>query len=50
LIPDPVSGTCEAPDRLAKATSYTVSMHAGGESDEQVVPAKRSNDEEQFSA
>ena len=35
------------PDRLAKATSYTASMNAGGKSDEQVVPAKRSNNEEQ---
>jgi len=41
------SGT---PDRLEKATSYTTSMHAGGESDEQVVPAKRSNKEERSSA
>jgi RNA-directed DNA polymerase len=38
------------PDRLAKVTSYTASMNAGGESDEQVVPAKRSNNEEQPSA
>jgi RNA-directed DNA polymerase len=38
----PVSGSSR-PDRLEKATSYTTSMHAGGESDEQVVPAKRSN-------
>jgi len=37
-------------DRLEKATSYTTSMQGGGESDEQVVPAKRSNKEEQFSA
>ena len=35
------------PDRLEKATSYKTSMHAGGESDEQVVPAKRSNNGEQ---
>jgi len=35
------------PDRLEKAMSYETSMHAGGESDEQVVPAKRSNNEEQ---
>ena len=41
------SGT---PDRLVKATSYTASMYASGESDEQVVPAKRSNNEEQSSA
>src|SRR5713101_6419252 len=41
------SGT---PDRLEKATSYTTSMHARGESDEQVVPAKRSNNEERSSA
>jgi group II intron reverse transcriptase/maturase len=34
-------------DRLEKATSYTTSAHASGESDERVVPAKRSNNEEQ---
>ena len=34
------------PDRLEKATSYKTSMHAGGESDEQVVPAKHSNNGE----
>src|SRR5580692_7254676 len=44
-----VSGS-STPDRLEKATSYTTSMHASGESDEQVVPAKRSNKEEQSSA
>jgi group II intron reverse transcriptase/maturase len=38
------------PIRLVKATSYTTSMYAGGESDEQVVPAKRSNKEGQPSA
>ena len=38
------------PGRLEKATSYTASAHASGESDEQVVPAKRSNKEEQSSA
>ena len=37
-----VSGSSR-PDRLEKATSYTTSMHAGGESDEQVVPAKCPN-------
>jgi hypothetical protein len=37
------------PDRLEKATSHKTSMHAGGESDEQVVPAKRSNNGEQSS-
>ena len=31
------------PDRLEKAMSYKTSMHASGESDEQVVPAKLSN-------
>ena len=31
------------PDRLEKATSYKTSVNASGESDEQVVPAKRSN-------
>jgi hypothetical protein len=35
------------PDRLEKATSYTTTMHASGESDERVVPAKRSNNGEQ---
>jgi hypothetical protein len=35
------------PDRLEKATSYTTSMHASGESDEPVVPTKRPNKEEQ---
>jgi len=35
------------PDRLEKATSYTTSAHASGESDERVVPAKRSNNKEQ---
>jgi RNA-directed DNA polymerase len=41
-----VSGSSE-PDGLEKATSYKTSTHAGGESDERVVPAKRSNKEEQ---
>jgi len=36
--------------RLEKATSYTASTNVGGESDEQVVPAKRSNNGEQSSA
>jgi group II intron reverse transcriptase/maturase len=40
-----VSGS--RPDRLEKATSHKTSMHASGESDEQVVPAKRSNNGEQ---
>ena len=44
-----VSGS-RRPDRLEKVTSYTTSMYAGGESDEQVVPAKRSNKKEQSSA
>ena len=38
------------PDRLEKAISHTSSMHAIGESDEQVVPAKRSNKVEQSAA
>ena len=38
------------PVRLEKAICRTASMHAGGESDEQAVPAKRSNNEEQSSA
>jgi len=44
-----VSGS-STPDRLEKATSYTISMHASGESDEQVVPAKRSNKGERSTA
>ena len=35
------------PDRLEKATSYKTSVYASGESDERVVPAKRSNNGEQ---
>jgi hypothetical protein len=38
------------PDRLEKATSYKTSARAGGESDEQVVPAKHLNNEEQTKA
>ena len=38
------------PDRLEKAISHTSSMHALGESDERVVPAKRSNKVEQSAA
>ena len=37
-----VSGSCK-PDRLEKATSNKTNMNASGESDEQVVPTKRSN-------
>ena len=44
-----VSGS-GGPERLEKAISSTASMYASGESDEQVVPAKRSNKEEQSSA
>ena len=46
----PSASGSRTPDRLEKATSYTASTHAGGESDEQVVPAKRSNKEEESSA
>jgi RNA-directed DNA polymerase len=46
----PLVSDSSTPDRLEKATSYTASMHASGESDEQVVPAKRSNNEEPSSA
>lgn len=46
----PQASGSSVPDRLEKATSYTASMHASGESDEQVVPAKRSNKEERTSA
>jgi RNA-directed DNA polymerase len=38
------------PVRLEKAMSYESSAHAGRESDERVVPAKRSNNEEPSSA
>jgi len=44
-----VSGS-NTPDRLEKAMSYETSMHAGGESDEQVVPAKHLNKEGQSTA
>jgi len=44
-----VSGSSK-PDRLEKATSYTASASASGESDERVVPAKRSNKGEQSPA
>lgn len=43
-----VSGS--RPDRLEKVTSSTTSMNAGGESDEQVVPGRRSNKGEQTPA
>jgi len=43
----PQASGSSTPDRLEKATSYTTSMHAGGESDERVVPAKRPNNGEQ---
>ena len=43
----PQASGSNRPDRLEKATSYKTSAHAGGESDEQVVPTKRSNDGEE---
>jgi RNA-directed DNA polymerase len=43
----PQASGSSTPDRLEKATSYKTSMHACGESDEQVVPAKGSNNGEQ---
>ena len=46
----PMASGSSTPDRLEKATSYTTSMHAVGESDERVVPAKRSNNGEQSPA
>src|SRR5687768_15601526 len=46
----PLASGSSRPDRLEKATSYTASTHASGESDEQVVPAKRPNNEEESSA
>ena len=39
----PLASGSNTPDRLEKATSCTTSVNAGGESDEQVVPAKRPN-------
>ena len=42
----PLASGSSRPDRLEKATSYTTSMHAGGESDERVVPAKHPNNGE----
>src|ERR1035437_9797492 len=46
----PMASGSSTPDRLEKATSYTTSMHAVGESDERGVPAKRSNNGEQSPA
>jgi len=46
----PLASGSSTPDRLEKATSYTASANASGESDEQVVPAKRSNNGEASSA
>jgi group II intron reverse transcriptase/maturase len=46
----PSESGSNTPDGLEKATSYTASMHAGGESDEQIVPAKLSNNGERSSA
>jgi RNA-directed DNA polymerase len=46
----PLASGSHMPDRLEKAMSYTASMHASGELDEQVVPAKRSNQGEPSSA
>jgi group II intron reverse transcriptase/maturase len=46
----PQASGSSTPDWLEKATSYTTSAHAGGESDERVVPAKRSNNGEQTPA
>jgi RNA-directed DNA polymerase len=46
----PLASGSKRPDRLEKAMSDKTSMHAGGESDERVVPTKRSNKEEQSCA
>ena len=46
----PLASGSSTPDRLEKATSYKTSTHARGESDEQVVPTKRSNNGEQSPA
>jgi RNA-directed DNA polymerase len=43
----PQASGSSMPDRLEKTTSYKTSMYASGESDERVVPTKRSNKEEQ---
>ena len=37
----PQASGSSTPDRLEKATSYKASMHASGESDEQVVCAEQ---------
>jgi len=37
----PLASGSGTPDRLEKATSYTTSMHAGGESDQRVVCAEQ---------
>ena len=42
----PLVSDSSTPDRLEKATSYTASMHASGESDEQVVCAEQRVDQE----
>ena len=39
----PLASGSSTPDRLEKATSHTASMHASGESDSAVVPAKCPN-------
>ncbi len=46
----PRASGSSTPDRLEKATSYKASTHASGESDERVVPTKRSNNGEGFPA
>lgn len=46
----PLASGSKTPDRLEKAMSYTASMHASGESDEQAVPAKHPNNGEGSSA
>jgi RNA-directed DNA polymerase len=46
----PLESGSSTPDRLEKATSYKTSWQASGESDERVVPAKRSNKGEQSPA
>jgi len=46
----PLTSGSSTPDRPEKAMSYKTGMHVGGESDEQVVPAKRLNKGERSSA
>ena len=46
----PLASGSDTPDRLVKAIRHTASVHAGGESDGSVVPAKRPNNVERSAA